>query len=148
MSRRIEAFSCRIYGVLTRRARGRTEVLLTRSLFFDKEFVNFPGGGIELGEAPADALKREFSEETGLRIAPVRALHASAGLHVSTVRPWQLVSMFWLVRRRGGRLRRGSNGSDVRETFWAEVGNVPTSEMYPADREFVRLLPNLLSSCP
>jgi 8-oxo-dGTP pyrophosphatase MutT (NUDIX family) len=123
-------------------------VLLTRSLFFETEFVNFPGGGVELGEAPWHALRREFLEETGLRIEPVRVLHASTGLHVSTVRPWQLVSMFWLVRRRGGRLRRGSNGSDVRETFWAALRDIPIAEMYPADREFVRLLPNLLSSCP
>ena len=57
-------FSCRIYGVLHENGR----VLLTRSAFRDREFVNFPGGGVEIGEAPMDALKREFVEETGLII--------------------------------------------------------------------------------
>jgi len=143
--RKPERFSCRIYGVLPRAgARGRTEVLMTRSIFREREFVNFPGGGIGLGEAPGAALQREYREETGIAIAPVRVLYASQACHVSTQRPWQIVSAYWLVRRTGGALRRGGNGDDVRATFWADLDRIPGAEMFPADLEFARVLPPLL----
>ncbi len=57
-------FSCRIYGIL----RDGNRVLLTRSRFRDSTFVNFPGGGVEIEEAPGEALRREFAEETGLEV--------------------------------------------------------------------------------
>ncbi|MBI4374951.1 MAG: NUDIX hydrolase [Elusimicrobia bacterium] len=139
-----ERFSCRIYGVLLRQAGGKPEALLTRSRFLTREFVNFPGGGVELGEAPIEALRREYQEETGLVIAPSRVLYASESAHLSTQAPMQIVSVYWLVERTGGELRRGGNGDDVLDLFWAEVGRIPTAEMFPSDLEFARRLPDLL----
>ena len=124
-------FSCRIYGVL--REGGR--VLLTRSHFRERIFVNFPGGGVETGEAPMEALRREFREETGLEIRPVRTLYSSEGLHLSTQAPLQLVSAYWLVERAGGLLREGGNGDDVLDLFWADPASLPLSEMFPSDRD-------------
>ena len=135
-----ERFSCRVYGVLRR----GNQVLLTRSLFIRREFVNFPGGGIELGESPAAALRREFREETGLAIKPLRLLFASEEAHLSTQKPIQIVSVYWLVRRAGGRLRASGNGADVVSLFWADIARIPTGEMFPSDREFARRLPELL----
>ncbi len=137
---RPERFSCRIYGVLQDGER----VLLTRSRFIDKEFVNFPGGGVELGESPLEALRREYAEETGIEIRPVRVLYASEGLHVSSHFPMQIVSLFWLVERGAGELRRGGNGDDVLDLFWADVDKIPTEEMFPSDKEFAQRLPALL----
>ena len=138
----VEGFTCRIYGVLVE----GSQVLLTRSRFIDREFVNFPGGGMELGEAPVAALKREFVEETGLEIEPVRVLYASEGLHLSTQIPMQIVAMYWLVEKRGGALRTGGNGDDVVSLFWADVASLPVDEMFPADREFAGRLHGALSS--
>lgn len=138
----VKGFSCRVYGVLVEDGR----VLLTRSKFLDREFVNFPGGGMDLGEAPVSALKREFVEETGLDVEPVRVLHASEGLHLSTQIPMQIVSMYWLVEKRGGALRATGNGDDVLALFWADVGSVPTDEMFPADREFASRLHRILGA--
>lgn len=137
-------FSCRVYGVL----REGRRVLLTRSKFKDRVFVNFPGGGVELGEAPVEALKREFAEETGLIVHPVRTLYASEGCHLSTQMPMQIVSVYWLVERTGGELRKGGNGDDVLDLFWASQADVPTAEMFPSDKEFAERLPGLLSPAP
>lgn len=137
-----ERFSCRIYGVLQR----GPDVLLTRSRFIKREFVNFPGGGVELGEAPIAALRREYEEETGIAIRPVRVLYASESAHLSTQQPIQIVSLYWLVERAGGELRLGGNGDDVIDLFWAPIDRVPTEEMFPSDLEFTRRLSELLCS--
>ncbi len=134
-----ERFSCRIYGVLRRGDR----VLLTRSRFGTREFVNFPGGGVELGEAPIEALRREYTEETGLPIDPVRVLYASESAHPSSASPIQIVSIYWLVEA-AGEPRRGGNGDDVIELFWADLTDIPTAEMFPSDCEFASKLPGLL----
>ena len=118
---------------------------MTRSRFLAREFVNFPGGGVELGEAPSAALRREYEEETGLSIRPARVLYASEGLHLSTQMPMQIVSIYWLVEQSGGRLRDTGNGDDVLALFWARLAEVPTGEMFPSDLEFTRRLPALLS---
>ncbi|MFI5344963.1 MAG: NUDIX hydrolase [Elusimicrobiota bacterium] len=138
MSERV--FSCRIYGVL----REGGKVLLTRSVFRGSPFVNFPGGGIEIGEAPMDALRREFAEETGLTVRPVRVLHSSEGAHLSTQAPIQIVASYWLVEKTGGDLRLGGNGDDVLELFWADPARLPLDQMFPSDLEFSSRLPGLL----
>ena len=43
-------------------------VALVHSLKYD--YYKFPGGGIEPGESPLEALSREVAEEAGLRIRP------------------------------------------------------------------------------
>lgn len=136
----MRAFSCRIYGVL----REGDKVLLTRSRFGADTFINFPGGGVELGEGPGDALRREFVEETGLEIRPVRTLYANQEAHLSTSRPIQIVSVYWLVERVGGELRPGGNGDDVLEVFWCGLADLPLKEMFPAEVEFANRLPALL----
>jgi 8-oxo-dGTP pyrophosphatase MutT (NUDIX family) len=134
-------FSSRIYGVL----REGGKVLLTRSRFRERTFINYPGGGVELREAPADALRREFLEETGLRVRLVRTLYSSEGCHLSTQMAVQIVSTYWLVEKEGGELRRGGNGDDVLDLVWADPAALPVEEMFPSDREFSARLPALLA---
>ncbi len=133
-------FSCRIYGVL----RDGNNVLLTRSRFLERTFINFPGGGVEIEEAPGDALRREFAEETGLVVNPVRVLYASQEAHLSTQAPIQIVSVYWLVERVSGELRLAGNGDDVLELFWCDAAGLPLAEMFPAEVEFCTKLPALL----
>lgn len=133
-------FSARIYGVL----RDGERVLLARSRFGPNTFINFPGGGVEIGEAPGAALLREFVEETGLTVRPVRALYSSQECHLSTQAPIQIVSAYWLVEKVSGDLRLTGNGDDVLELFWAPLKALPMGEMFPADKEFGAALPGLL----
>lgn len=135
-------FSVRVYGVL--REGGR--VLLTRSRFDSSTFINFPGGGVDIEEAPGAALLREFVEETGLVVKPVRLLYASQAAHLSTQAPIQIVSVYWLVERVSGNLRFAGNGEDVLELLWSDLASLPVAEMFPAELEFCAKLPLLLSS--
>jgi 8-oxo-dGTP diphosphatase len=64
------------YAVLLRGSGEGREVLLTR--MSDRTRIEgrwtLPGGGIEHGEDPRDAVRREVHEETGLRVEPADVL--------------------------------------------------------------------------
>ncbi len=64
------------YAVLVRGAGENRQVLLTR--MSDRTRIQglwtLPGGGIDHGEDPRDAVRREVYEETGLHVEPERVL--------------------------------------------------------------------------
>lgn len=51
----------------------------------------FPGGGIESGETPAEALVRECREELGVEVAPLREIWRN-------VTPWNVHLQWWTAR--------------------------------------------------
>jgi 8-oxo-dGTP pyrophosphatase MutT (NUDIX family) len=64
------------YAVLTREGADGAEVLLTRMSSRTRIGGRWtlPGGGVDHGEDPRDALRREVYEETGLHVEPGRVL--------------------------------------------------------------------------
>jgi 8-oxo-dGTP diphosphatase len=138
----IERFRPAIYGVLIQDG----QVLLVRAPQAFLGVVGFPGGGIELGESPLDALRREFTEETGLEVEPIRVLWATTGLHRAKLRPaQQLIAIHWEVLQVGGTFRPHGNGDDVEAAFFCPLAALPVDEMLGVDHEVVPLLLGLSS---
>ena len=66
-----------------------------------------PGGAIDPGEEPADAIVREMEEETGLIVEPLRIVSVSASPHITYPNGHQVqyVGVTFLCRIVGGTLK-------------------------------------------
>jgi ADP-ribose pyrophosphatase YjhB (NUDIX family) len=111
--------------------------------------TNFPGGGLELGEAPVDAVVREFREETGLIVDVEQLLFTSEGFHQNPDYPdEQLIHIFYKVRRSGGALTPLGNNDDVQDVGFIDPSEFPQKRIFDVDREFLdsTVFKNLISS--
>ena len=89
-----------------------------------------PGGRVEHGEDPYDALVREVAEETGYRVRVEQLLGVdSRPQRVEWEGPvvFQAIGIFYRVRITGGQLRNEVGGStDL--AAWIPLGEVPELE--------------------
>ncbi len=83
-----------------------------------------PGGKVEHGERPRDALMREVLEETGLRVAVGDVLDVYSTLWGSEPRVHG-VSIVFDVRVTGGVLRDEVDGSSD-QAAWIDLDDLPT----------------------
>jgi mutator protein MutT len=92
----------------------------------------FPGGKLEAGEAPAEALKRELREEIGVAIGAPRPL-----MRFTHRYPYGEVLLdVWVVRRYRGR-PRGLDGQALR---WCDRAALAAADLLPADRPILAAL--------
>jgi 8-oxo-dGTP diphosphatase len=57
-----QRFNIRVYGILEHEG----SVLVSHERIADRAYAKFPGGGLEFGEGPMEAVIREFMEELGV----------------------------------------------------------------------------------
>ncbi len=132
---RLTKFRVAIYGVLVENDR----VLLTDTVVPSGIITNFPGGGLELGESPIDAVVREFKEETSLEVTAAELLFCSQRFQQNPEYPHeQLMHIYYRVQRRDGILRLGGNQDDVASVSWVSLPELPSKRILPVDQEFIQ----------
>jgi 8-oxo-dGTP diphosphatase len=102
-----------------------------------------PGGGVDHGEDPLDALVREFAEETGLLVRPVRLVDVRFEL---VAEPWRdaLVHhdrIVFEVEITGGTLRAETDGSSD-AVDWFATDDLPGVPMMYWSARLLGLVPD------
>lgn len=134
MMQKVSQFRIALYGVLVSDGR----VLMTETQVPSGSIMNFPGGGLELGEAPLDAIHREFQEETGLRIQVKRLLFCSERFQQNPEYPHeQLMHIYFQVVATSGSTTVSGNHDDVLSLSWVSLDKLPGLRILPVDQEFI-----------
>ena len=93
----------------------------------------FPGGGIEGDESEPEALVREFREELGVEIIPVRPIWKS-------VAPWKVRLSWWLADLPGD-AELNPNPAEVASVHWFAPDEIADlSDSLPSNFEFLAAL--------
>lgn len=133
MVQRVTRFRIALYGVLIE----NNKVLLTTTKVPSGTITNFPGGGLELGETPIEAVVREFDEETGLKVSVENLIFCSQKFQQNPEYPdEQLMHIYYRVRRTGGELLTKGNNDDVLNVGWVSLEELPKHRVLAVDLEF------------
>ncbi len=115
-----------VYGVLIEDGK----ILLSRIW----DGYNLPGGGVEIGETLEDALKREFWEETGIKIELIKPFYAKTSFFspnhskVKQGECWNSPIIYFLVKKVGGKISVENFDKEEQEyahqAEWADLKKV------------------------
>ena len=106
MSNRIQRYG--IVGVIVEQ--GRYLLIRRSQTVLAPGKLCFPGGGIEPNETPPQALVREFQEELGVMIKPIR-------LDWESVTPWGVHLQWWIAEMKPNQTPR-PNLNEVEEVLY------------------------------
>ena len=77
-------------------------------------YWTLPGGGLNFGEAPADAMVREVEEETGLHVRPTSLAGVDSVLRTGDDHDYHSIRIIYFAQVVGGHLRHETSGSTDR----------------------------------
>jgi ADP-ribose pyrophosphatase YjhB (NUDIX family) len=108
-------FRVSAYGVL----REGNKVLVQRHPSL--KTYGFPGGGVEIDESVPQGLRREFEEESGLKIKVKKLLGINEDYFTAQGTDIHGVGIYYEVGRVGGKILPNGNGQDTGEVKFMEI---------------------------
>src|SRR5579884_1122197 len=127
-------FRVSVYGLLRR----GDEILVNRHPLQSR--YGLPGGGVELGESPHAALIREFREETGLEVRPVRLLDATEGFFTFQGEDAHGILLLYEVETIGENTRPVGNRWDSVDARFMRVDELRDGRIVPIFAGFLERL--------
>jgi ADP-ribose pyrophosphatase YjhB (NUDIX family) len=132
-------FNVRVYGALICDG----HILLSHEVIRDFAFTKLPGGGLEFGEGTADALKREFFEETGLEVEITDHLYTTDFFQVSAFNSdHQIISIYYSVRAKTLNQICDIKALEENQRFeWKQLAELSEIDFtFPIDKRMVGML--------
>lgn len=110
--------SIHVYGVAVREV-GAADGSTRKEALISPQFdgYDWPGGTFKIGEDTVQTLKREYKEETGLEVEPVKLLDVETSLfhHYKRGTDHHSILVFYLVEITGGELTDAGFDADEKE---------------------------------
>ncbi|MFC4121927.1 NUDIX hydrolase [Nonomuraea zeae] len=111
-------------------------LLLTRlsanTAVFAPGLWHLPGGGIDPGEQPREALARELREETGLELLGARLVEARTFTSHRLGPGWQVMGLFYLAEVGPGPLRVTEVDGSTSAAAWMPLSGLEEPMLSPA----------------
>jgi ADP-ribose pyrophosphatase YjhB (NUDIX family) len=90
-----------------------------------KGYWDLPGGFLEEGEHPLDAIRRELREETSLEVEPLDFVGAWMDRYPYEAHTGSTLNLYWTARVQAG---SPQPADDVSELAWFAPGELPSEE--------------------
>lgn len=106
-------------------------------------FLELPGGKIEKHETNEEALKREFLEETGYKIAKIIELIIEKEMNFYSIHRKTYhysKNYFYLVEQANDLAIKPKNDGDTLEAVWRELKNLNLKEICPNHQSIIEKL--------
>ena len=108
------------YGLITDSARRLLLCRISKALPCWQGYWTLPGGGLDFGEDPKDAVVREVEEETGMLIAPKQIATIDSIHDCSIDTDFHGIRILYHADLIGGTLRDEQDGTTDKCQWWAQ----------------------------